>query len=304
MWAGVTSRFRTFGETVLLTDDQIEDGRTKTRGITIALNSAYWGHDSPDYNSFWVGSWGKRTQARPPRDVDVFFVLPDSNWPRIQQLQGNKQSLLLQEVKRVLQGTYPQTDMRGDGQVVMVAFNTITVEVVPVFRGMDGKFIFADSNNGGQWHVADPGAEIRYIEDGDLLTSRYLRAAIRMLKILKRECNVPIKSYVLETLVTNYLVGWPHRHEGFFYFDWLMRDFFAFLIVRANTWVTVADRSQVWLGADWKSRAESAYARSVRACDYEQANMIANAGDQWQKIFGAWIQKHAIPEPSLLLKSA
>lgn len=304
MWAGVTSRFRAFSQTVLLTDDQIEDGRTKTRGITSALNAAYWGHGSPEYNSFWVGSWGKTTQARPPRDVDVFFVLPDSDWTRVGQLQGNKQSQLLQEVKRVLQGTYPQTEMRGDGQVVVVAFNTIIVEVLPVFRRADGKFIFADSNNGGQWHVADPSAEINYIENGDILTSRYLRPAIRMLKIWKRECNVVLKSYLLEILITDYLSGWAHRHNGFFYFDWLMRDFFEFLIGRANTWLTVADGNQVWLGEDWRTQAESAYARAVRACDCERANLIAAAGDEWQKIFGAWIQKHATPEPSLLLMSA
>jgi hypothetical protein len=190
----------------LLTGDQVEDGAIKTRGIASALNSAYWGHGEPDKNWMWVGSWGKTTQTRPPRDIDLFFALPDSVWSRIQNLQGNRQSALLQEVKQVLQATYPQTDMRGDGQVVVVSFNTVSVEVLPVFRrSSDGKFVFADTNGGGSWQIADPVAEIRFIENVDVATSRHLRPAIRMLKIWKRECNVPLKAYVLETLVAAFL---------------------------------------------------------------------------------------------------
>lgn len=289
----------------MLTDDQIDDGKRKTRGIASALNIAYWGHGEPDYNWMWVGSWGKTTQARPPRDIDLFFMLPDSDWTRIQNLQGNKQSALLQEVKRVLQLTYLQTDMRGDGQVVVVSFNTVVVEVLPVWkRASDGKFVFADSNDGGSWKIADPMAEIDFIEDADRLTSRYLRPAIRMLKIWKRECNVPLHNYLLETLVAAFLKQWPHRHEGFFYFDWLIRDFFAYLIPRANLHLAVADGQWVFLGDEWKSRAEGAYARASRACDFEKANRIADAGDEWQKVFGTSIQKHATPEPTLLQLSA
>lgn len=292
MWVGVTARFSRFHSNVLLTDDQVEDGRTKTRGITSTLNSAYWGHSSETLNSSWVGSWGKTTQARPPRDIDLFFVLPIDVYQRIEQVQGNKQSQLLQEVKRALQPSYPQTDMRGDGQVVVVNFNSIMVEVLPCFRRDDGRFVICDTNGGGSWTVTNPAAEIEFIETGDVIGYRYLRPLIRMLKIWKRENNVPLKSYVLETLATAFMKEYEFRAGGWFYFDWHIRDFFEYLIPKANLWLTVADGSQVFLGDDWKSRAESAYARAVRACDYERADYIADAGDEWQKIFGTWIPKH------------
>lgn len=292
MWAGVTARFSRFHSNVLLTDDQIEDGRTKTRGITSTLNSAYWGHNSETLNSFWVGSWGKTTQTRPPRDIDLFFVLPIEVYQRVEQLQGNKQSQLLQAVKTVLQTSYPQTDMRGDGQVVVVNFNTVMVEVLPCFARNDGKFVICDTNGGGSWTVTDPAAEIQFIETGDAVTSRYLRPLIRMLKVWKRENNVPLKSYLLETIATAFLKEYAHRHEGWFYFDWHIRDFFAHLIAGANMYLTVADGQQVFLGEEWKSKAEIAYARAVRACDYERIDFIADAGDEWQKIFGMWIPKH------------
>lgn len=305
MWAGLTARFTAFHSNVLLTSDQLEDGRTKSRGITAALNAAYWGTNSQSDNAFWVGSWGKTTQARPPRDIDLFFVLPAEVYNRISQVAGNKQSALLQEVKGVLQAIplYAQTTMRGDGQVVVVAFNSITVEVLPCFRRTDGKFIICNTNDGGSWTVTDPSAEVEFIENGDVLTSRNLRIIIRMLKIWKRECNVPIKSYVLETLATSFLKQSEYRHNGYFYYDWIFRDFFKWLIGCANLDLRVADLSVVPLGDEWKSRAESAYARALRACDHERDNYIEEAGDEWQKIFGQWIPKHVTPEPSLLLPS-
>jgi len=57
-------------------------------------------------------------------DIDVLFVLPGSVERRIDNLGlfTNKQSYLLQEVKGVLESSYPNTEMRADGQVVVVPF--------------------------------------------------------------------------------------------------------------------------------------------------------------------------------------
>ena len=298
-WAGVTDRFSGFRENVALTQNQLEDGLTKTKGIASVLNNAYWGQSSDTHNWLWVGSWGKATQARPPRDIDLFFVLPEAVYHRFQNVQGNKQSQLLQEVRGILLNSYNQTTIRGDGQVVAVGFNTIMVEVLPCFNTGDGRFLICDTNRGGTYTMANPYAEIAAIENGDLATSHSLRTVIKMLKIWKHESNADLKSYLLETLATNFLTQCSWRHDGLFYYDWVMRDFFQYLIGRTNTWLTVPDGQQVWLGDLWKSRAESAYASSLRACDHERENRIADAGDEWQKVFGTWIPKHVTPNPFL-----
>src|SRR3546814_21165790 len=98
--------------------------------------------DSKTANSFLVGSWAKGTRVRPPRDVDIYFQLPVAVYERFEQVKGNKQSAILQEVKGVLQKTYPNTDMRGDGQIVVVRFNSMSVEVAPVFALDSGRFYF------------------------------------------------------------------------------------------------------------------------------------------------------------------
>jgi Second Messenger Oligonucleotide or Dinucleotide Synthetase domain len=152
---------------------------------------------------------------------------------RAGQTAGNKQSALVNEVKEVLRITYPQTDMRGDGQVVAVGFNTITVEVVPVFPLRNGQFIMPDTNSGGRWKAVDPAAEVQRVEQVDAACASNLRALIKMLKVWNRERNVRLKSFVLELLASEFLTICPWRLCGYFYYDWIIRDFFIFLNSKA-----------------------------------------------------------------------
>lgn len=290
---GVTNRFRVFRDNTRLTTEQVADGLTKSKGIISTLNRAYYDHNDELANAFWVGSWGKTTQVRPPRDIDLFFKLPVGEYHRVQNLAGNKQSALLQELKSVLQVAYPQTNMRGDGQVVIVNFNTVMVEVLPCFDLPDGCYYICDSNGGGSWTTANPVAEIQAIETGDQGSNGNLRNVVRMAKIWKRECNVPMKSYILETLATQFMAQSSYRGNSLFWYDWIMRDFFIYLVARAGGWITVPDGNVLPLGDEWKSRAESARDRALRGCDREINDRIPEAGDEWQKIFGTWIPKHA-----------
>lgn len=120
-----------------------------------------------------------------------------------------------------------------------------------------------------------------------------------MAKIWKRECNVPIKSYILEKLATDFLAQSYLRNKSAFWYDYMIRDFLVFLISRAGGWLVVSDGSHVFLGEDWKSRAENARDRALRACEHEYHNRITEAGDEWQKIFGAWIPRTVAADPYL-----
>lgn len=56
--------------------------------------------------------------------------------------------------------TYPDTDMSGDGQIVLVRFGSYSVEVVPAFRLQNGRYWIRDTNNGGSYKQTDPRAEV------------------------------------------------------------------------------------------------------------------------------------------------
>src|SRR5688500_899587 len=68
MWNGVRQRFRRFHEDLLLTRDQIDDGLSKQLGVRQSLQRAYYDQSTDNPPGFVVGSWGKRTAVRPPRD--------------------------------------------------------------------------------------------------------------------------------------------------------------------------------------------------------------------------------------------
>jgi hypothetical protein len=105
-------------------------------------------------------------------------------------------------------------------------------------------------------------------------------------------CSVPIKSFHLELVGAEFLAQSPWRLYDFFWFDWILRDFFLYLYWKANTWITVPGSGEnIYLGSDWQSRAESAYWRAVKACDHERENQVAEAGEEWQKIFGQQIPR-------------
>ena len=271
---------------------RIDDGMTKQAGIRASLNRAYWSFSSETANSFLVGSWGKQTRVRPSGDIDLFFILPDAVWHRFEARLGNKQSQLLQEVKDVLGNTYSGTDIRGDGQVVVVPFATIPVEVVPAFRCADGRLIICDTNDNGRYKYADPLAEIAALEVADTAYNNNARTLIRLMKKWQQNCDVPIKAYQLERLMVDFLSTSPYSQNGRFWYDWLVRDFLAFLIGKANAYVCMPGTNEwIALGDAWLPAATRAFAAALLACTHEDANKEAAAGDKWQEIFGGAIPR-------------
>lgn len=283
----VAARFDAFVAALHLTPRQLTDGNTKQSGVRKCLNVHYWGLNAETANSMLVGSWGKSTQIRPPRDVDVLFQLPKSVYDRFQSRGGNGQSALLQEVKDVLAVTYPTTSMRADGQVVVVPFESYGVEVVPAFQLTDGKYWICDTNEGGRYSTIDPIGEAADIAAVDTLTNGNARRLIRMLKRWQATCSVPMKSFWLEVAATFFLRHWRFSDKTSVYHDWMIRDFFAFILQYGGGFVRLPNMTE-WqpLGWEWVSRARTAFATAAEACRLEAGNYVYAAGDEWQKIFG------------------
>ena len=271
----------------MLTKEQVEDGITKATGVTNSLRNAYYPSSNNPPTCIYVGSWGKSTQVRLSDDVDIMFELPASDFHRFSQRTGNVQSTLLQEVKDQLISTYPNSEMRGDGQVVQIRFNTIAVEVIPVFRLTNGQFYMPDTNEGGRWKVVDPFAEIHGINTLDQVSNGNVRALSKMMKHWKREMSVPLKSFQIELLVQEFMTKYPYRNFDFFWYDWFVRDFFEFLLSKVNQTIVVPGTNEIiYLGLQWYSRAVSARDNALKACSYEYYDYDITAGQEWQKIFG------------------
>jgi hypothetical protein len=288
-WYYVRRRFTQFLTNITITDWQRQDGEKKQAGVRACLNRHYWGIGSETAHSMLIGSWGKDTRGRPSRDIDILFLLPGSVYWQYQNRVGNRQSQLLQEVKGVLLNTYFQTAMRADGQVICVPFNSIPVEVSIGFTCTDGSIIVCDTNNGGFYKTSTAQAEAADLDVSDrLLWNSNTRALVRMMKSWQRYCNVPLKSFHIERLAIEFLDIWAFSKYDVFYYDWMVRDFLAYLIRRANGNIIMPGTCEVVpVGSDWLSRAETAYRYAVKACEYEQDSYQALAGGEWQNLFGS-----------------
>ncbi|MFN4057783.1 MAG: SMODS domain-containing nucleotidyltransferase [Roseinatronobacter sp.] len=289
----VGSRFDAFLSNISLTEAQKTAGAERRASVVRALNSHYWGSSSDTANAKYIGSWGKFTRIRPPRDVDVLFELPQSVYEKYQNRAGNKQSQLLQEVKGVLAAKFPSTDIRGDGPVVKVPFTSYNVELVPAFPLKGGGYWVCMTNDGGQYKKADYDAEMKVVKDSNDLTKGNTRNLVRMMKCWQGYCDVPLKSFWIELIAIEFLQTWEHRDKSSTYYDWMVRDFLKHLEgkVYGNVYAP-GTYEQMYLGNAWLSKAQSARQRAEKACNLEK-DYPYTAGEEWQKIFGTDIPKSA-----------
>jgi hypothetical protein len=287
LWDHVIPHFDDFLKQLTLTTDERMDAEGKAERVARCLWGSYYQGEFNPGCYLKVGSYGKGTACRPQSDLDMMFLLPWHVYTRANALTGNKQSQLLQEVKRTVLDRFPNTDLRADGQVVLAPFSTYDVEVVPAFPFQDGTFLTADTNDGGHWRKSNPIAEFEDLKAADAASAGKATHLLQMVKAWKRECSVEMKSICLEAAVGVFVKQWTHRDKSLFWYDWMIRDFFEFLSRYVNGWARPAGSDeQIDLGDLWASRCESAYNRALKACEYEQRDNEWAATQEWQKIFG------------------
>lgn len=282
----VASRFDQFLSNIRLTSQQLEDARTKYDGVCKKLHDHYYSSEYTGVTKLLIGSYGKKTNIRPARDVDVIFKLPPDKYQT--DTNYNYQSYLLQEVRDILKEKYPASDIRGDGPVVVVNFsNDHFIEVVPAIELTSDKFYIPITTDGGYWKLDDPRSLFKFIDDSDASTNGNTRNLIRMIKRWQAVCSVPIKSLVIEIRAVLFLIDYEYKDKSSMYYDWMVRDYFKQLIEKAgNEYKLPGLTEKISYGDAWKSKAESAYARAVKACEYETDKNEELATEEWKKIFG------------------
>ena len=287
MWIAVRQRFEKFHSDLNPTNDQVDDALGKAKRVGQALQRAYGGEATETPPIFAVGSWGKGTQVRPSADIDIMVHFDRRILERFQAYAFNGQSALLQEIKEKLETAYPQTRKRGDGQVVQIDFNSILVELVPVFPIGNGQFIMPDTNDGGSWKTIDPRAQIKLIDDADRNYNGNVRPLCKIIKRWKHECSVDLESFIIELLVTDFFQGYAFGNYDYFYYDWFVRDCLKFFKSRVNGSAKIPGTGEIMqLGDKWASKIDAAIVIAERACDYERHDLDVLAGMEWQKIFG------------------
>lgn len=292
-WPFVRRRFERFLGNLALTSDQIADGETKQRGAVACLNQEYWNIGHETLHSIPSGSYAKGTRVRPPRDIDFLFQLPFEVYQRFQQRIGNRQSHLLQEVKDVLAASNPATRIRGDGQVVVVPLNTYA-RLPSRAKAVAISFATRTMAGGTSGSIPVPSLPLStHATAVSMATSASLRACSSSGSATAMSRSNPS---TLRRLLWRRLPDIPTgatTSTG----STGSCDLFAHMTNRANgTFSMPVTGETIQLGDVWLSKAQSAYARALKACVYERDDLgapadDAAAGDEWQKIFGLMISR-------------
>jgi hypothetical protein len=284
------SAFRKFLENIKLTDLQKADAETKIRNVSETLHAKYYPTLTYDGSTkLLIGSYGKHTHIRPPKDIDLLFKMPDSEFARYDALAGNKQSQLLQDIRGVLKDRFSTTEeIKAWGKVILISFaeSTHTVELLPAWRLPTGEYRIPNTENGGSWDIWNPSAEIKAIHESSVQT-KHTKSLVRMLKAWVRNCGVPLKSFILEILVIDYLRD-TYNNQVNAPYSQLILGFFEYLKSKRHGFVhSLGSGSAISLGDEWYSRVDSAVSRAQKAMEYEKAKKHRDASLEWQKVFGA-----------------
>lgn len=245
--------------------DNFDDMQTTVKGITKKLNKHYYDVDDDEANMYIVGSVGRTTAIKNTSDLDILFDLPKSVYDRIKDNEGNKQSQLLQEVKNILKEKYPNTDLKGDGQVVVINFSKYTVELVPGFKQDDDSFKYPDTHNGGSWKITNPIPEIDECKKQDNDTNGNFTNICHMLRAWKNKKGFKFKGLLIDTLSNNFLEK-NVKYQNCGYDDYLnlVKEIFEFLKNEdkdQSYWFAIGSNQKIYNddGGKFVNKAKKAY---------------------------------------------
>ncbi len=187
--------------------DNFDDINTSLEGIAKKLNQKYYDNSTTD-NYLMVGSMGRNTSIKGESDIDVIYELPDEVFERFDDYESNGQSQLLNEIRDVLKEKYPSTDIKGDGQVVVISFTKYKIELVPGFKQDNNSYNYPDTHDSGSWKITKPILEIEEANNMINNTSTY-RDICQMIREWKANNGVTICGLLIDTLIKDFLDNNP-----------------------------------------------------------------------------------------------
>jgi hypothetical protein len=280
--------FFDFIESIKLTSRQRIDAKTKYDGVCKTLHREYYPeHDYSGKTKLLVGSYGKKTNVRPPGDVDVIFKMPDELFDTYDEKE-NGQSALLQDVRGILNKTYTTTDkISAFGKVVVINFSdgSHNVEVLPAWQQADGSFIIPETSEGGSWSIWNPKADIDALNKSNEATKK-TKSLIRLLKKWILVCNVPLAPFKVEILIVNHLKNQYGNNIENVTFIEILDSFFTYLLAIPDSSLTTPSGSYVLLGSDWYSKTQSASSRIQKVISYYSDKKFEACTAELRKVFG------------------
>lgn len=286
---GIGEMFETFCGNIRIGTEKRQSIGARTARIVGQLNYDLRSLDSRTSNRFYVGSYGRSTAIPSVSDVDLLYELPPALYHRFHGHVGNGQSALLAHVRSSIMKTYPSTVIGGDGQVVVVRFTDgVTFEVLPAFLNTEGGYTFADTNQGGMWRECKPKQELEAFRLRDVNCNRNLVRLARMARAWRDKNDVNISGMLIDTLAYQFIGDWAYKENSYVYYDWMTRDFFAFLGNQSRVqtyWNAPGSGARVY-GGGFQYKARQAEQKTNEAIEYLKHAHEYTAKLRYRDIYG------------------
>ena len=193
---------------------------TRYKTVTRAINSSLWNSLSDSAHSFYVGSYG-RGSAIDTSDIDILVEVPSSLYVQNSYTSYNPQSRLLQIVKNAILNSYPRSDVRGDGQVVVIDFTDgIRFEVLPAILQRDywgnATYKYPDTHMGGRWKSTNPKAEQDAMEEKNKSSNGLLLDTCKHMRYIRDNyfSSYHLSGIVIDSFVYVAMAGWQWTQPG------------------------------------------------------------------------------------------
>lgn len=279
--------FSTFCSNLIIRDESVS---FRYKRITSRLNKEYYESDSDTAHSLYVGSYGRNTAVNSTSDFDILFQLPVDMYYRFNSYTSNGQSALLQDVKTKIGKTYPGTDIKADGQVIVIPFSdNITFELLPAFLNTDDSFTYPNANDGGSWQITNPKAEQKAMASMNKDTNGNLIRLCRMSRAWKKKNDVSIDGILIDTLAYDFISEWEYRDKSFVYYDWMSRDFFEYLSNQdpnRSYWYAPGSHKRISNSGHFQFKAKKALDVALEAIKDADSGYEYSAKAEWRGIYG------------------
>lgn len=288
----IAEKFQDFSSNLRIPQSSVNKVDEIYKELTAHLNSRYYGINSNTKHSAYLGSYGRGTAIKVD-DIDVVFALPVALFKEFEE-HKNPASAMRASFMEVVQSIFSEAHLGSDNQVIRIDFeDDISFEVFPGFLNQNGSYTMADTSGNGGWMVCDPKPEIEtIIEANKDISNNNLNRLSRMIKAWKAVWDVPISGFLIDTMVYDFFLNWEHKENASAYNDWMVRDFFEFLMnqdVTQKFWLSPGRMQKVWRTGVFEDKAYLAYklANDALELQFYESDEESKAVKKWQDVFGS-----------------
>ena len=250
---------------------------------------------------FLTGSYARHTKTKPLKDIDIFFVLAESERKKY---RDSAPTVALDDFHSALVDKYGKDAVRKQGRSVNVDFGVVvdsddntdyrvlSVDVVPAFT--DGANYEIPNADTGKWMKTNPEIHAQEARDAHQAYSSEWKGLVRMVKYwnnnAKHGKDKPVKpSFLIEVMAMQCLHGgWQGR------FDYEIQGFFSALADRiedewpdpAGLGSPVSDDMDAQRKARAKELLQAASREASNSINLARKGQSGEALKAWRQLFG------------------